>query len=220
VASWADEPQRLSGSWFVFRQTAPETAPLFHAAGERTPTQISGRWHREGEGYAQYMALEPLGAWAELVRYERIRAMPRAETYKRRLWHFYVEESNIADLSSFAAYTDCGLDPRLAVGAHDASQELADELRAAGYRGVLSPNAALPGTTNLTLFGERYEKVLRASAELWDNPRPQLRLGCNLAGEGRPPGELITDTCFVGMEHDGYREYLRKAGLPEPRGAP
>jgi RES domain len=220
VASWADEPGRLSGTWFVFRQAAPETAPLFHSAGERIPSQASGRWHREGEGYAQYMALESLGAWAELVRFERIRAKPRADAYRRRLWHVYVEEEEIADLSTFAHYTACGLDPRLAVGEHSASQELADDLRAAGFRGVLSPSAALPGATNLTLFGERYEKVLTESAKGWSNPRPDLRLACNLVAESGPVADLVTETCFVGMDHDGYRQYLRENGLPAPKGPP
>jgi hypothetical protein len=220
VASWVDEPERLSGTWFAFRQAAPETAPLFHSAGERTPSQIGGRWHREGEGYAQYMALEPLGAWAELVRYEGIRAKPRADGYRRRLWHIFVEEKDIADLSTFAHYTACGLDPRLAVGDHGASQQLADDLRAAGFRGILSPSAALSGATNLTLFGERYEKVLTRSAHTWPNPRPDVRLACNLVAEGGPVADLVTETCFVGMEHDGYREYLRQSGLPAPKSPP
>ncbi len=220
MPSWADEPRRLSGGWFAFRQTAPETAPLYHSAGERLPSQPSGRWHREGEGYAQYMALEPLGAWAELVRYEGIRSLSWAESYRRRLWHVYVEETDLADLSTFATYSDCGLDPRIAVGAHADSQSLADELRAAGYRGVISPSAALPGVTNLTVFGERYEKVLRESAGQWANPLPGLRLPCNLAAEGQPPGELVTETCFIGTQHDGYRDHLRAAGLPGPPGSP
>jgi hypothetical protein len=220
VASWADEPDRLSGPWFVFRQAAPETAPLFHSAGERVPSQVGGRWHREGEGYAQYLALEALGAWAELVRYERIRARPRADAYRRRLWHVYVEERDIADLSTFEKYSACGLDPGLAVGDHAASQALADDLRANGFRGVLSPSAALPDATNLTLFGERYEKVLTKRADGWSNPRPEARLACNLVAEGGPVADLVTQTCFVGMEHDGYRGYLRESGIRPPEGTP
>jgi hypothetical protein len=171
-------------------------------------------------GYAQYMALEPAGSWAELIRYERIRAEARSTQYTRRLWLIFVQEGDIADLSSFEDYTACGLDPRVAVGAHRASQELGDQLREAGYRGVLSPNAALPGATNLTLFGERYEKVLRVRPDSWQNPAPAERLPCHLAAEGSPPAELITQTCFVGMRHDGYREYLRDVGAPAPADPP
>ncbi len=54
---------------------------------------------------------EAAGAWAELIRYERIRAHARAREYERNLWLVHVEESEIADLRGFAHYTDCGLDP-------------------------------------------------------------------------------------------------------------
>lgn len=216
MASWRVEPQTRTQRWRAFRQVAVDTAPLVHAAGEPVPSQRSGRWHREGDGYAQYLALQPPGAWSELIRYERIRAKARAAEYVRRLWMVLVEEADVADLSSFDAYVTCGLDPRIAVGAHDASQALADELRDAGYRGVLSPSAALPGTTNLTLFGERYEKVLLTPLEEWANPDPQKRLACQLVAEAGPPVDLVTLTCFVGMPHEGYRGFLRATGLHAP----
>jgi RES domain len=220
VASWRVEPDRLSGTWFAYRQVAPDTAPLFHSAGERAPSQRSGRWHREGEGYAQYLAVEPAGAWAELVRYEEIRAHARASQYLRRLWLVYVEESGIADLMSFQAYEDCGLDPQLAVAGHQDSQRLADELRDHGYRGLFSPSAALPGATNLTLFGQRYEKILQTAPHRWTNPNPEVRLACHLAAEASPLEDLVTQTCFPGMVHDAYRDHLRKVGKPEPSDPP
>jgi RES domain-containing protein len=220
VPSWRDEPERLTDSWFAYRQTAPDTAPLFHAAGEQVPSQRGGRWHTEGVGYAQYLSLEPAGAWAELVRYERIRSHVRASQYTRRLWLVFIEEREIADLSTFEKYEECGLDPRLAVGSHAPSQLLAGELLAAGFRGLLSPSAALPTATNLTLFGERYEKVVPTAPDRWRNPDPELRLACHLTAEGSPPQDLVTATCFVGMEHDGYRGHLRAKGLPPPAGTP
>ncbi len=146
--SWRVEPVRRSQRWVCYRQTAVDNAPLYHSAGERTPSQTSGRWHRKSEGYAQYLALEPAGAWAELIRYEHLRGGARRAEYNRRLWAVVVDETEIADLSTFLAYDQCGLDPRLAVGAHPEAQELADALIAAGYRGLLSPSAALPGATD------------------------------------------------------------------------
>jgi hypothetical protein len=199
VASWLREPQRRAERWIAFR---------------------SGRWHREGAGYAQYLALAPAGAWAELIRYERIRANARAEQYVRRLWVVVVDEKDVADLSTFGAYADCGLEPRTAVGEHEESQALADELHDTGFRGVLSPSAALPGATNLTLFGTRYEKVLLTDLTRWRNPDPDRRLACHLAAECGPPVELVTRTCFVGYEHESYRDYLRSQGLPQPQTPP
>lgn len=220
MASWRSEPARLSGEWSCFRQVSPEWAPLYHGAGELYPSQVSGRWHRVGEGYAQYMALEPMGAWAEQVRFERIRSDTRAAQYTRKLWRMLVREREIADLSTFDRYDGCGLDPRTAVGDHAASQRLAEELLAAGYRGLLSPSAALVGATNLTLFGPRFEKELLVGLDAWRNPDPDQRIPCSLVVEGNPPRVLITATTFTNMQHDGYRGWLRAAGRPLPPGVP
>jgi hypothetical protein len=211
VPSWRAEPERISGGWHCFRQVSPEWAPLYHAAGEPVPSQPSGRWHRQGEGYAQYFSLEPLGAWAELVRYEGIRGRTRARAYRRRLWLCFVREHDIADLSTFDRFAACGLDPHDAVGDHERSQALADDLRGAGYRGVLSPSAALAGATNLTLFGPRFEKVLLGGLERWPNPQPEVRVPCSLVVEGNPPEQLVTETTFPGMAHDVYRDWLAAA---------
>ena len=220
VANWRVDPARLSGEWSCYRQVDPQWAPLYHGAGEPVPSQSSGRWHRQGEGYAQYMAVEPLGAWAELVRYEHIRGHTRAEQYRRKLWLLFVREHDIADLSTFDHYDAAGLGPRVAVGAHTNSQDLADELRAAGYRGVLSPSAALVGATNLTLFGERFERPRLGGLATWSNPKPGVFVPCSLAADGNPPEQLILDTVFENMEHDGYRDWLRAHGKPLPSGTP
>lgn len=212
MASWRAEPERISGSWHCYRQVSLDWAPLYRAAGERVPSQRSGRWHPEGEGYAQYMALEPLGAWAELVRYEGIRGNTRAQAYRRRLWLLFVREADIADLSTFERYDACGLDPRLAVGDHADSQPLADDLREAGFAGVLSPSAALVGATNLTLLGPRFEKVMLGGLGRWANPEPGLWVPCSLVVEGHPPEQLTTETTFADMPHDGYRQWRQADG--------
>jgi RES domain-containing protein len=176
-----------------------------HDAGAPRPAQESGRWHRRGEGYAQYLSLSASGAWAELLRHLSIHSAELAALQRRNLWAVTVVEHDIADLAGFDAWASCGLDPALAVGSQDKSQELADELRAAGYRGVLSPSAALPGTANLALFGERYEW----SAGFGANPDPELWLDVELAAPGaHPPAALIPATCFAGQPHAGLASYL------------
>lgn len=219
MASWQADPARLSREWHCYRQVDPQWAPLYHGAGELVPSQSSGRWHRQGEDYAQYMALEPLGAWAELVRYEHIRGNTRAEQYRRNLWLILVREHDIADLSTFDHYAACGLDPRIAVGDHGPSQELAAALRAAGYRGIVSPSAALMGATNLVLFGERFEKELFGGLAYWQNPKPEVFLPCSPAAAGYPPAQLIAQTVFENAEHAGYRNWLYRQDKP-PSGTP
>ncbi len=205
VTSWAVDPAPVSVARFWYRHTSPEWPPLVHSAGEPRPSQESGRWHKHGEGYAQYLAESPAGAWAELVRYYEIRSSAFAAEQRRNLWLIYVEEHEIADLSTFDAWVRCGLDPSLAVGKHAPCQDLAFELEAQGYRGVLSPSAALADTINLTLFGSRYEHVLNSDPRGWVNPDPHTWLACQLAAAtAAPPADLLTQTCFLGAPHLGY----------------
>lgn len=201
MASWTSRPTAVAGTWTAYRHTAPGIPPLWYGAGATTLRQESGRWHREGEALAQYLALSSDGAWAERVRYESIRTdVERREDF-RSLWQMRVQEDEIADLSSFDAWAACGLDPALAVGDHAACRELADELRAAGYRGVLAPSAALDvaGAVNLTLFGERIEHRI-SGGPLPDEP--VARSGVWL------PAILLTDTgapTTFALEHTCYR---------------
>lgn len=221
MASWLREPDRSSGTWSCFRQVDPQWPALFHSAGEPVPSQVSGRWHRQGEGYAQYLSLEPAGAWAELARYFSIRSAKRAREQQRDLWLVRVEETGIADLSTFDLWQRCGLDPRVAVAEHGPAQDLADELRAARYRGVLAPSAALSGTINLTIFGERYEKVLTRDFTSWKNPDRDVWLACSLASpSSQMPTTLTTDTVFANGRHEGYRAWLVQQRLPLPTGPP
>lgn len=162
-----------------------------------------------GEGYAQYLSESPPGAWAELIRYFSIRNKRFADEQRRNLWLVYVEEHDVADLQTFDNWEECGLDAAAAVGPHAACHDLADELRAAGYRGVLSPSAALPDTINLTLFGVRYEHALTSDPRRWDNPDPEVWLACQAAAiNAAPPASLILETCFAGSPHLGHQAWL------------
>jgi RES domain-containing protein len=216
VASWRTEPKAVSGEWTCFRQVSPAWPPLYHNAGTPAPDQESGRWHRKGEDYAQYLALSPLGAWAECARYYSVRSARQAREIKRNLWLVFARERRVADLSSFDRYDACGLDPAIAVDPDQtASRDLADELRAGGFRGVLSPSAALPGVLNLTVFGERYERVLLTDPATWDNPDPDSWLPVQAVVEEAPiPVQLCTETVFRTKKHQGYREWLAAKGRP------
>lgn len=201
MGSWTSEPPAVAGTWIAYRHTARGIPPLWYGAGATTLRQESGRWHREGEALVQYLALSSDGAWAERVRYESIRTEEDRRQDHRCLWQLLVAEERIADLSSFDAWEACGLDPALAVGDHEACQELAIELRTAGFRGVLSPSAALDRTraVNLTLFGERMEHRIHGG------PLPQQPVvpsGLWL------PAILLTDSgapTEFAMQHACYR---------------
>lgn len=197
--------------WRAYRHTARGFQPLWYGGGAITLRQESGRWHREGVGVAQYLALSSDGAWAERCRYASIRDDVRRLEERRCLWELQVSEHDIADLSRFDHYVACGLPPELAVGEHRSSWALADELLAAGYRGVLSPAAAfdVEGAVNLTLFGERIEHhVHGAMPDPADNPRPELFLpAVQLTDAGSPTGYAMTRTCHVGGHHHTFARW-------------
>jgi RES domain-containing protein len=216
VASWTSEPAAIAGTWIVYRHTAYGIPPLWYGASSTALRQESGRWHREGETFAQYFALSSDGAWAERIRYESIRTEARRRRDHRCLWQLLVMEERIADLATFGAYEACGLDPEIAVGEYAASQALADELRGAGYRGVLSPSAALdwPGAINLTLFGERVEQ------RIYGGPLPERPLAPGafwlpavlLTDRGSPTAFAMENACYRGGAHRMLAEWRTADG--------
>lgn len=217
MPSWTSRPAAVSGRWTAYRHVADGVPPLWHGAGSTTLRQESGRWHREGETLAQYLALSSDGAWAERVRYESIRTEARRRRERRSLWQLRVAAERIADLSTFDAWEACGLDPAIAVGDHDASQALSQELRRAGYRGVLSPSAALDvaGAVNMTLFGGRVEHRIEGTP-LPDEPvggadSPWLP-AILLTDRGAPTPFAMGRTCYRLAEHRTLAEWRAERG--------
>jgi RES domain-containing protein len=209
LASWRRRPEGQDGTWSCFRQAGHGYPPFWHPGSRRKPIlQPPARWHGSGS-YAQYLSLEPDGAWAEAIRYNGIRAEEHRAELRLNLWFCEVEERAIADLSSFARIAACGIDPRVFVDDdHAAAQSLASELREVGFRGLLTPSAALPGAINLTLFGTRHE-VERFSLYGHRNPRPDAYVPVSLAaGATAPPAHLLRLTRMLGAPHLAYEDWL------------
>ena len=218
MASWTTAPEAKTGTWVTYRQTPLGVPPLYYGVPGRAPDQASGRWHRQGEGFSQYLALSAMGAWAELVRQLTLRTVGQIESVHRNLWSVQVHGRRIADLATFAKYDACGRDPDIAVDAHSRSQALADELRNSGYDGVLSPSAALPDAQepNLTLFGPRVEVLVdglsgTGSANHVGSLDPGLWCSAAwLAYHAAPPASLSLRTRFLGTAHRGLQEWRAK----------
>jgi RES domain-containing protein len=212
VPSWTSRPAAVAGRWAAYRHVASGVPPLWHGAGSTTLRQESGRWHREGEALVQYLALSSDGAWAERVRYESLRTEADRLADHRCLWQLRVSADQIADLSSFDAWEACGLDPAVAVGEHAGSQALASELRRAGYRGVLSPSAALDvaGAVNLTLFGERVEhhvNGLPLPDEPVGGPNGPWLPAILLTDRGAPTPFAMERACYRSGHHRVFAEW-------------
>ena len=222
VASWLAEPAAIAGRWIAYRHVARGVPPLWQGAGSTTLRQESGRWHREGESFVQYLALSSDGAWSEHVRYQAIRTEARRVREHRSLWQLRVSADQIADLSTFDAWDACGLDPAIAVGDHERSQALASELRRAGYRGVLSPSAALDveGAVNLTLFGSRIEHHIEGRPlpdEPVGGPNGRWLPVILLTDRGAPTPFAMARTCYRMGEHRTLAEWRAARGRRRER---
>jgi len=150
----------VRGAWVAFRHVRADAPALWRTA--RGTPQPEGRWNRSGQ-LAQYLSLQSAGAWAELIRHEKIVTEAQIREWPQCLWQCWVTEHDIADLGEDDRVRASGLDRTVFYdGDYTRSQALADELRQENYRGLLSPNAALRGLVNLTLFDDRYESLLPA----------------------------------------------------------
>lgn len=217
MAMWSSPPDRLDDVWQAYRHTDPRFQPLWYSGDPGVVlSQESGRWHEEGRDVAQYLALSANGAWAERCRYASIRDDVRRLEETRMLWELQVQEHDVADLGSFDAYAACGLPPELAVSPHRHSQPLADELRAEGYRGILSPAAAFdrPDAVNLTLFGERIEDhQYGAMPDPAENVKPDLFIPAVLITEsGAPTQFAMQNTCYQNAHHRTFARWCMDSG--------
>jgi hypothetical protein len=220
VASWTKRPGTRTGVLFAYRQTDAAYPPLWYGARGGTLLQQSGRWHQEGAEVAQYLSLSSHGAWAELIRYEGVRDDNRRRQHHRRLCQLQVSGHRIADLSSFDRYVECGLAPETSIGDHRQSWPLADDLRDAGFDGVLSPSAAydIEDAVNLTLFGERIETLvygaMPAPAEV---VRPRCWLPTiEITDAGVPTSQALEHACYRPEDHQTFGAWCARTGHPNP----
>ncbi|MGI9187407.1 MAG: RES family NAD+ phosphorylase [Gaiellales bacterium] len=170
------------------------------------PTQPPARWNSRGE-LAQYAALHVDAAWAELIRHEDL-STDDAAYYRRSIWMLRITELRIADLSTFDRAEHCGIHPAVLVGDdHEPCRTLRVELEAAGYTGVLAPNAALPGETSITLFGPR--TVAAPHERIPERLRGVYVEASLIAEEALVPARLLTSTRRHGDAHsalDSWRD--------------
>lgn len=162
-----------------------------------------GRWNTAGEAAVQYLAMEPNGAWAELIRAEGLRSEDEVETVRIPIWVAAVNEV-VVDYSTFEKAEAAGFAPDALVDDDwIRCQDEGRRLRELGYGGVITPSAALPETMNLVIFGARI---------LWGWRRPLVlsaTIPATVAAVGSPPGGLVGGVRQFGDSHAGLAEYAR-----------
>ncbi|MGH2951728.1 MAG: RES family NAD+ phosphorylase, partial [Solirubrobacterales bacterium] len=163
---------------------------------------LPGRWHVRGGGPTQYLSLSTDGAWAELIRNERLTSEDEIAMVSVQMWAVAVNQAMVVDYSTFERAEAGGFDPDALVDEDYARcQQEGARLRGLNYGGVLSPSAALPGAVNLTLFGPR-------TASTWSRP-PLLAssLPATVIAKGAPPPGLLGQVRQVGAPHAGLIAY-------------
>jgi hypothetical protein len=183
-------PPHVSLQTRVYRATSYDV-PLRVAANPR-----SGRWNIASAGSVQYLCLDAQGPFAEKIRHENLRTEKEVATYKVALWELEVNEGFVVDYGTFEKAEAAGFPPEALVDDdYERCQKEAQRLVSLGARGVISPSAALPGSVNLTLFGQRVEVGWGARPGL-ASAVPAQRLVT-----GHPPAGLVERVRFFGEEH-------------------
>jgi RES domain len=172
------------------------------------PSRITGRFHRMTEGSAtQYLCLHPLGPWAEFMRASDLRTVEQLALVRHRTWALRLDLAGLARIG-FEEAGAYGLRPGDLVSDDlRACHRLADRLRADRVQGAVVPSAALPGTDNVVLFGER------AAAPYLVEPLSAVDVPASLTADGgRPPLGLLERVRRRGAPHAALEAW--RAGEP------
>ena len=179
------------------------------------PNRRNGRWNVAGRGSVQYLCVETDAPYAEMLRHEQLHTEEEAATRRGFLFEVKLHEAAIVDYSTFEKAEAARFSPAALVDDdYDACQAEAQWLVEHGARGVLSPSAALPGATNLTLFGPRVE-VSWSTAPSLAAEVPVRRVG----GKGPPPTGLVAAVRHFGQEHPEL-EAFRATRVPSALAPP
>lgn len=190
----------------VSARTAPpsrsrETA--FRIANFDTPLRVNahrraGRYHGAGSPATQYFCLHPLGPWAEYLRAGELRDPVDLADYRLRIWAARLDLSAAVEIG-FGNAEEFGLAPAdLVSDDHGPCRRFGERLRRdpSGPDTIVVPNAALPGTRNVVIFGERPSVPYSIEPrDAWDIPC------CALAERSRPPEGIEALVRFRGDPH-------------------
>ncbi len=167
------------------------------------PNRRSGRWNIAGWEPTQYMALDTEAPFAEVLRHEDLRTEEAASHFSATEWQLQVDDAMLVDYSTFELADAAGFDAQALVeDDHERCQAEARWLLSEGARGILSPSAALPGSTNLTLFGPRVRVPWGCAAGLASSIPAQPLV------TGHPPRGLTARVRYFGQPEPLVEAYL------------
>jgi hypothetical protein len=191
-------PQTITYEGMAFRYSDYDT-PFWVR-----PNSASGRWHVPTDGATQYLSLSVDAAWAELIRAEELRTEDEVGLIRMPMWVADIHVGKIADYGDFDKAQAAGFSPEALIDDdHTFCQEEGQRLRGLGCNGVIAPSAALPGSTNLTLFGPRV-------ASSWGSP-PILAssIPTHQIAVGAPPGGIVGRVRLRGEQHETFSNWVK-----------
>jgi RES domain-containing protein len=163
------------------------------------PNRTGARFNVSGSPATQYLCLHPLGPWAEYLRFHNLRDGNALGAHRLRLWAVRVDLTDALEITFATAERYGLLQDELTDDSYDACRRLADRLRhdASAPKQIVVPSAALPGTRNVIIFGERIGIPFD-----W----PPL-------GSIDLPTDILADQC---SPPTGITELVRYRGQPNP----
>ena len=173
-----------------------------------SPNRRPSRFVASGQ-IVQYWSLHPLTPWAEVLRYHGARDPDEARELYLRPWAAQLELPPSTIDVSFDSASDHGIDADALVDEdHRRCQEWAAGL---DVPAMLVPSAALPGTTNVVVFGPRVR--MRYGEVPVD---AELDVPCDpLADLANVVEDLLSSVRWRGLPHAGYEAW--RSGAPPVR---
>lgn len=162
------------------------------------PNRSPGRYNRANDPATQYIGLHPLTPWAEYLRFHGLRRVDDVADRRLSIWALRLSLEEAVEIR-FENAPDFGLQAGdLVSDDHGACQDFADRVRAeAGMPATfIVPSAALPGTRNVVIFGERVDIPY-----LWEPLDEGDLPTCVVAARARPPDRLLTMVRHPGEPH-------------------
>lgn len=175
-----------------------------------SPNRSTGRFNRADGGDAtQYLSLHPLGCVAEYLRAHDLSSPDDLADRYVRIWVVDVDLAGTGVLT-FDTAADHGIAAADLVSDDlRACQRWADRVRAdrALPRSWVVPNAALPGTENVVVFGGRVLAPFHLPAI-----DPEVDLPATIVGDvSLLPSVVVPQTRFRGQRHAAFEAWKRGA---------